>query len=200
MRNKNFPALKAHALDPGAAIARPRQELPERIGLDSPALTAMTDLRRVAPVAAWVKTPVERANAKMIRHGVRLLLVMDDREHLAGLLTANDILGEKPLRHLRRMGGTHADILVGDIMTGVAELETLSLAEVRAARVGNIVASLRQARRHHALVAEPGGQTVCGLFSITQIARQLGLPLRTFDIDRLFAAIAALEAEALAPA
>ncbi|BBL76879.1 CBS domain-containing protein [Methylomagnum ishizawai] len=193
MTNSKFPPLRARILDPGSAIARPSQELPERLGFDSPALSAMTDLRQVPAITAWINTPMEQANAKMIRHGVRLLLVLDDQDRLAGLLTANDILGEKPLRHLRRMGGTHADIRVGDIMTGLAEVETLNLAEVRAAQVGHIVASLRQARRHHALVAETTGRSVCGVFSITQIARQLGLPLRTFDIDRLFAAIAALE-------
>jgi CBS-domain-containing membrane protein len=194
--HKLYTPLRAAPLVEGAAFARPRQTLPERVRLDSPALNAMTDLRQVSAVTVWAKTSMDQANAKMIRHGVRLLLVLDDQERVAGLLTASDILGEKPFHYLLRMGGTHADIQVGDIMTELRDLETLDLDEVRGAQVGQVVATLGKSGRHHALVAEDAGRTLRGLFSITQIARQLGVPLRTFDIPQLFAAIEALAAEA----
>ena len=49
------------------------------------------------------------------------------------------------------------------------------------AEVGHIVATLKAAGRQHALVAESGpdgtAQTVRGIFSLSQIARQLGVTI-----------------------
>jgi len=60
---------------------------------------------------------LEVANSTMIRYGVRALIVLNSNDQVAGLLTASDILGEKQMRFLQNMGGTHADIMVRDIMT-----------------------------------------------------------------------------------
>ena len=138
---------------------------------------------------------MDKANAKMIRYGVRMLLVLDDNEQLAGLLTATDVLGEKPMRFLQNMGGTHADIMVRDIMTTQRELEVMKIDDVQHAKVGQIVATLKKSHRQHALVAAEGAdgrQTLCGMFSITQIARQLGAQVQSFELARTFAEIEAV--------
>jgi CBS-domain-containing membrane protein len=176
-----------------SSFARPGQTLPERVSLESSAMDVMTNLRKVGVVTVRAKTQMDRANAKMIRYGVRTLLVLDDSEKVAGLITANDILGEKPMRHLQEVGGTHSDILVSDVMTSVSELEVIRLADVMAAKVGHIVATLKAAGRQHAVVVDEdasGNQVVCGLFSATQIARQLGISLQGyFEVARTFAEI-----------
>lgn len=175
---KEHPPLKAHPFKPGTTFARPMQVLPERVTLDDSALNVMTDLRRVSVVNVRAQTSMDKANAKMIRYGVRMLLVLDDADKVVGLVTATDILGEKPMLFLQDMGGTHADIMVRDIMTLQREIEVLKLQDVQGAKVGHIVATLKQAGRQHAIVVEEGSdgnQIVCGLFSSTQIARQLGV-------------------------
>ena len=138
---------------------------------------------------------MDKANAKMIHYGVRMLLVLDDADKVVGLITATDILGEKPIRFLENMGGTHADILVRDVMTPQRELEVLKMQDVMNAKVGHIAATLKQAGRQHAIVVEEsddGGQAIRGLFSATQIARQLGVQTQTTDITQTFAKIEAL--------
>ena len=195
MMSQEYSALKHSPLRAGAGFVRPQQQLPGKVGFDDPATAVMTDLNKVSVVSARARTPLEKANERMIRYGVRLLVVLDDNDQVVGLLTANDVLGEKPVRFLQTMGGTHADIQVRDIMTPQREIEVLAIEEVRRAKVGQIVASLRQAGRQHALAVEEdreGCQALCGLFSITQIARQLGVPTQSFDIKRLFADIDAL--------
>jgi len=192
---KEYEALQASPLKTGANFVRPVQSLPERIKLSSPATDAMTDFNKVSVVSVRAKTAMDKANAKMIRYGVRLLLVLDDTDQVVGLLTAADVLGEKPMRFLQNMGGTHADIMVRDIMTTQRELEVLSIADVKTASVGNIVAFLKKSGRQHALVVAEGAdgkQAVCGLFSITQIARQLGAQTQTFELARTFAEIEAV--------
>ncbi len=174
---KEYHPLKAHPFKPSATFARPTQVLPERVTLEDSALSVMTDLRRVSVVNVRAKTPMDKANDRMIRYGVRMLLVLDDADRVVGLLTATDILGEKPMLFLKDMGGTHADIMVRDIMTLQREIEVLKLQDVQGAKVGHITATLKQAGRQHAIVVEEssdGNQIVCGLFSSTQIARQLG--------------------------
>jgi CBS-domain-containing membrane protein len=192
---KEYDPLPVIRLKAGSSFVRPFQTLPELVKLGDPAVSVMTDLSKVSVVSVRAKTSMDKANAKMIRYGVRLLLVLDDNDQVAGLLTASDILGEKPMRYLQNMGGTHADIMVRDIMTTQRELEALKIEDVKNARVGEIVASLKKSHRQHALVVSEspdGKQSVCGLFSITQIARQLGAQIQSFELARTFAEIEAV--------
>lgn len=192
---KEYAPLQSHPLKTGSTFSRPAQVLPERVKLSDPATDVMTDLYKVSLVSVRANTTMDGANAKMIRNGVRMLLVLDDNEQLVGLLTATDVLGEKPMRFLQNMGGTHSDILVRDIMSTQRELEVMKIEDVQHAKVGHIVASLKKSHRQHALVVAEGAdgrQTVCGLFSITQIARQLGAQVQRFELASTFAEIEAV--------
>ena len=75
---------------------RPTQSFQEQVSINDPAVLVMTDLSKVSLIVARPFASMETANAKMIRYGVRTLLVLDTNDHVAGILTANDILGEKP--------------------------------------------------------------------------------------------------------
>lgn len=192
---KEYSALQSSLLKGGSSFVRPVQKLPERVKLSDPATSVMTDLNKVSVVSVRAKTSMDKANAKMIRYGVRTLLVLDDNDQVAGLLTASDVLGEKPMHFLQHMGGTHADILVRDIMTTQRELDVLKIEDVLNAQVGQIVASLKKSHRQHVLVVAEGAdgkQAVCGLFSITQIARQLGAQVHSFELAHTFAEIEAV--------
>jgi CBS domain-containing protein len=177
---REFEILKSYSLKTESSYARPVQVLPERIKLDDPAILALTDFNKVSLVIARPTLLLEVANSKMIRYGVRSLIVLNSNDHVAGLLTASDILGEKQMRFLQNMGGTHADIMVRDVMTPQHELEFMKIEDVQNACVGQIVATLKKAGRQHGLVVSDGAdgkQTVCGIFSLTQIAKLLGAPL-----------------------
>jgi len=86
----------------------------------------------------------------------------------------------------------HGRTLVRDIMTPQERLEVLDMADLRTARVGHIEATLKKAGRQHALVVERdtgGKQWVRGLYSLTQIARQLGVVIQTSAVARTFSEI-----------
>ncbi len=193
-----YNPLASVPLKTGSSFVRPTQALPERVKLSDQATDVMTDLTKVSVVSVRAKTSMDKANAKMIKYGVRMLLVLDDNEQIAGLITASDVLGEKPMRFLQNMGGTHADIMVRDIMTTQREMEVLNIEDVRKAKVGDIVLTLKAAHRQHSLVASTspdGMQKVCGLFSITQIARQLGAQVQSFELASTFSEIEAVIAQ-----
>ena len=194
MTNRDYHALSAHRLQAGARHHRPGQDA-ERVRIDSPALAVMTDLKRIPAATVDVEAPVDAANRFMIRRGVRLLLVTDDERRVLGLITANDILGEKPVQFALERGIKRQEILVRDIMIPCERLEVLRYADLVQAEVGHIVATLRRAGRQHALVADMGDdgktETVRGIFSTTHIARQLGVAIDTTEVAQNFAEIGA---------
>jgi len=179
-------------LQPGVGFAQPTQAVPEEVTLDDPATSVMTDLARVTAVIILPGDSVDEAHRRMIQRGVRLLLVVDQDRKVVGLITATDILGEKPVLAASERGLRREEVLVRDVMTPQERLEVLSMADVRAAKVGHIVATLKKAGRLHAVVVDhdaKGRQVVRGLYSATQIARQLGAAIQTSEIARTFSEI-----------
>jgi CBS-domain-containing membrane protein len=152
----------------------------------------MTDLSKVAAVVIEPSALVNAANEYMIARAVRSLFVTAPDGHLVGLITTTDVLGERPVRVMHSRGISRNELLVSDVMTPVESIVAMRIEDVRAAKVGHIVASLKQAGRHHELVAEKlaGGKTcIRGMFSASQIARQLGVPLEITELARTFAEI-----------
>jgi CBS-domain-containing membrane protein len=188
---RDYPPLPEYRLQPGSSYRHPTQVLPERVTLESPAVDSMTDLRQVTAVTIEPHATIEEANQKMIEHGVRLLLVVNRSNVVLGLITATDILGEKPMQMVQDRGTRRSEMLVQDIMVPHDRLEVMLLEDVLAAKVGNIVSNLKKAGRQHALVADMNDskQAIRGLFSASQIARQLGVPLQPTEVARTFAEI-----------
>jgi len=186
---REYSALNFAPLAAGARLSQP--QAPGRVTLDDPAFAVMTDLREVAAATTTPREGVDRAHAFMIRRGVRLLFVLGEDGLLKGVVTATDLLGEKPIRHMQSHGISPAELVVADLMTPASMLEALALQDVAQMRVGHILASLRQVRRQHVMVADEGGRVVRGLFSASQVARQLGVQLQTYEVAQTFADIEA---------
>jgi CBS domain-containing protein len=174
-----YNSLPLHRLDRGIRHARPKQQLPRRITADDPALSVMTDLCQVTAVTTELSTPLSKGLDIMIKRGVRILLVCDADDNILGLLTSRDVDGEKANRILAKTGGAPKDLLVSDVMTLRTKLEVLMMEDVLGARVGDIIATLRQVDRQHALVVDTDPETdipaVRGIFSLSEIGVRLGL-------------------------
>jgi len=186
---RTYSPLTLSLISPGARIVEPPQ--PERVSLDDPAFAVMTDLREVRAATTTPSELMSRAHAQMIQRGVRLLFVLDREGGVVGVITATDLLGEKPMRFMQARGVSHAEILVEDIMTPASMLEAMSILDVAQMRVGHIVATLKSVGRKHLMVSEEGGRRVRGLFSASQVARQLGIEVQTFEVARSFAEVEA---------
>ena len=185
---REYSPLPLAPLAAGARMCEP--QLP-RVSLDDLAISVMTDLREVPAATTTPEEPIDEAHRVMMRRGVRLLFVLDGEGAVQGVITATDLLGEKPLRFMRERGVSHAEVRVADIMTPAASLEALAFQDIASMRVGHVVATLRAVRRQHVMVSEDGGRRVRGLFSVSRIARQLGVELSTTEVARTFADIEA---------
>ncbi len=173
-----FATMSHIRLKPGTRFERP-PELPRLVHLDSPAFEVMTDFRVVHAVTIAPEASIDEALEKMKVRGVRLLLVTAEDDTLVGLITAKDIQGEKPVKIAQESRIPRSAITVEAVMTPQNSIEVLNMLSVRNAQVGHIVATLQQLARQHVLVVEvdPGTkqQTVRGIFSTSQISKQLGV-------------------------
>jgi CBS domain-containing protein len=174
--DREYDPLPIRELDPGAGLRRPTHAQAARVTPDSPALQVMTDLARTSPATIRPQAPLSGANQFMITRGVRLLLVVDEHDAILGLITATDLLGERPMQVATGRGLRRDELSVADVMTPAAQVEVLALADVERSRVGHVLETLRRLGRQHALVVD-AERMVRGIFSISQIARQLGIAL-----------------------
>jgi signal-transduction protein with cAMP-binding, CBS, and nucleotidyltransferase domain len=190
---RNYSPLPLLPLPANAGYAQPSQLAPDRVQLDSPAADAMTDLTHGTAVIVLAGDTVDEAHRRMVQRGVRLLLVVDQDRKVLGVITANDVSGEKPVQIAVQQGLHRDEVLVRNVMQPCASLRVLDLDQVRVAKVGHIVATLKQLGRQHALVVERSATTVRlrGIFSTTQIVRQLGMTIQTDAVANTFAEIEA---------
>lgn len=188
-RGAPYQPLGISTLPAGTGYARPFFHVQNPVTVSSSALEVMTDLRFIPAATVSAELDIESTSQKMIARGVRALLVVNVLQDVIGIVTSRDLLADRPA----------STAVVRDIMTGAEHIEVLFLSDVQRARVGDIVETLKDSGRQHALVVEEqsssGERLVCGIFSATQIARQLGIPSGrhvlsdTFaDIDRTMAA------------
>ena len=185
---QTYTRLPARNLDKSAGLLRPACILPERVGLENPALDVMTDFRRLTAFIATPGDTIKQAEERMIRRKVRLLFVMDSQDRVAGLITSTDIHGEKPVQVVQSRGIRRDEVLVADIMTPVERLEAVDYDDIAHARVGHVLETLKARGRQHALVIEhtEGRQMVRGLLSLSQLCKQLGVTVETTEVADTF--------------
>lgn len=189
-----YAPIPSRLMRAGTLVRQPVVEAAARVDADDPATAVMTDLRLVPAVLVDPSVDIEAALRIMVRRNVRSLFVVSVDNEVLGLVTATDLLGEKPMQHLARYGGERSDIRVRDLMTPRARLEVLPMADIERARVGHVAATLKLAGRQHAMVVEEdrhGHEVVRGVFSASQIERQLGEPVSGGLPARSFAEIEA---------
>ena len=164
------------SLKSGATYTSPAQP-PDWVRLDDPAMGVFTDFQRVMPRTVEPRVLIDTALEQMKKQGVRLLLVTAEDDTIAGLVTARDIQGEKPIQLIEERRVSRAELTVGEIMTPQSDIPVLNMVSVEEARVGHILATLHELERQHILVVEvdeeSGRQCVRGLFSTSQIQKQM---------------------------
>ena len=180
-----YPALDFESMPIGAGYARPDQQFTSGLNPDSPALKAMTDLRQVTALTVERTNTLAATRERMKKLGVRMLLVTGATGAVMGVVTVTDLDSGRPEKIAAKSGEQPDELLVQDIMTLRGRIEVLPLEAVENASVGQVLSSLRQARRRHALVLNRDGTNhaseICGIFSLTRLCGQVGLDIKPGD-------------------
>src|SRR5258708_241435 len=132
-RGGDFQPLPLRERGANAGSRRPIQPQSARVSAESPAAQVMTDLTRVAPATIRPQAPLAGANQFMITRGVRLLLVTDDHENVLSVITATDILSDRPMRAAIDRGMRRDELTVGAVMTGADQVQGIAYPHLDAA-------------------------------------------------------------------
>jgi CBS domain-containing protein len=147
---------------------------------DDPALSVMTDFRERASVTVSEAASVDTALGHMKHNGVRCAFAVDEARHVVvGLITAYDIVGEKPMLHLQHPRNRRHDVLVRDIMQDVDEWRVVDIKQIEQATVRAVAHLFDEARVTHIPVMEMGSRgepRLRGLLSGARVKRLLSRP------------------------
>jgi hypothetical protein len=186
-----FQPLRSQSLPVGTLLTRTSRDKAKHITRESSAFAVMTDFNHVRPFSVTTTATINQINQKMIACGLRLLFVSENNNALLlGLVTYNDLFGNKPVRYLQEHGGSHNEILAADIMTPLNALKALSQSDVAKARVGDIVETIESSDRQHVLVVDDSGDgvpVISGLFSSKDLERKLGIKIEITPRANTFA-------------
>ena len=193
MPDTRFKPLPWTRLQRGVPCYLPRAAARPSVDIHSPALAVMTDFQRQPPITVSRDTSLEDANKLMAVSQGHYLLVADEQRHLLGIVTEAGTRGHRPLAAAHRLGVKPAELVVGDVMISKHDdAEVMHLRDVGAARVGNVLAALRELGAPFCLVVdhdEEDHHVLCGVFSLSQIDRQLGLTSPSEEIAQTFSQV-----------
>jgi CBS-domain-containing membrane protein len=142
-----------------------------------PALTVMTDFRERSSVTVATTDTVKAALEHMKHAGVRCAFVTASGARVVGIVTAYDILGEKPTLHGRVSGVSASEVQVRDIMTPTSHWQVVDMRQLEQATVADVHQLFQDSQLTHITVmesAEGAPPRLRGLFSAAKVKRLLG--------------------------
>lgn len=165
--------------------------IPTDISLGTPAIEFFTDFNVINPLTIELSELAIEAKKIMIKTHVRLKFVIDDNDHLVGVISSDD-LAERKIMQKVAAGAKREEVLVSDLMVPKKNLLALDLNEVKKSRISDIIDLLKNHRQQHCLVIDQETQKVRGLFSSSDISRKLKLPIDIQEESNFFRVFSAV--------
>src|SRR5262245_35899043 len=110
--------------------------LPEATYITAPALSIMVDFKYHNPPVIDADRFINDAAAEMKTHNLPFLLVVDDEKKVLGVLTSEDVLGEKPVKITQERRISRNEIEVNMVMIPAKDLLAINIDDLQHARVG----------------------------------------------------------------
>jgi CBS-domain-containing membrane protein len=137
----------------------------------------MTDFRERPSVTIAETATIDTALEHMKHNGVRCAFAIDEARHaVVGLITAYDIMSEKPMRHMQSMASPRREVQVRDIMHGVSDWQVLDIRDIEQVTVESVSRLFDATELTHIPVmetSEGGEQRLRGLLSGAKLRRLL---------------------------
>ena len=180
-----YKSVPFQSLPVGATYSRPVFERPKGLTADSPAVEAMTDLRRVTALTVERTNTLSATRERMKKLGVRMLLVTGATGAVMGIITITDLESGRAETIASKTGEEPSMLQVQDVMTLDGHIEVITLDAIEKAKVGDILSSFDETGRRHALVlcseTDRGHDEICGIFSLTVTCELIGLSVEPGD-------------------
>jgi hypothetical protein len=174
--SKNFHAISNFTLKLTCACMQP-PALPEVTHIHDPALSVLVDFKYHTPPLISAHKSLEEAAMEMRIYHLPVLLVADSEKNVIGVLTSEDILGEKPVKISQEKRIPRSEIEVEMVMLPFSHLIAIESEDLTHAKVGHIIQTFRESKQHILLVIKTDPETripkLRGVFSASLISRQL---------------------------
>jgi CBS domain containing-hemolysin-like protein len=166
---------------PGLKLGAPGGD-PWLVSRADSAHSVMTDFHERSAVVVPAESPIDSALEHLKHTGVRSAFVISsDKQHVRGMITAYDIQGDKPIRHLQSVDGNHRsysrdDVLVQDIMETIEEWQVADMKDIERSSIEMVLKLFKETGRTHIAVIEKSdehGARLRGMFSAAKIMRLL---------------------------
>lgn len=173
---KQFHAVQTFKLHSHCTYMQP-PELPEVTHIHDSAMTIMVDFKYHTPPTISAHKSLDEAKLEMQIYHLPVLLVADLEKNVVGIITAEDILGEKPVKVSQERRIPRSEIEVEMVMLSFKDIIALNFDDITHLKVGHVIQTLRETKQHDLLVIKvdphTGTQKLRGLFSASIISRQL---------------------------
>jgi CBS-domain-containing membrane protein len=164
---------------PASTLTTPKG-IPEVIHVDDPALENMYDFSCYNPLMLLPTDSITDAEMVMKVTDLRIIFIVDHLKNVLGILSSEELQGTKPYQIMQDRRIKRSEILCKSIMTPCEQILAFDIAELQHVKVGHIMTTLQEAKKHFALVIDVdnlGNTTIIGLFSFTQICKSMGIEL-----------------------
>ncbi|GHC20825.1 CBS domain-containing protein [Aidingimonas halophila] len=172
-------------------IRRPTTTL--HLTTDSPARDILTDFTISPALTIPANTPTRYAQEIMKSGGVRLLLVVDSAGDCCGVVTSRDLIGGRRVTQaMHRFDIPRDEVTISMIQTPSDKLHGLSLPQLDAMTIGDLIETLQTHGDQHLLIIERDStneQYLRGLVSAADIGRALDIELSQPPEAQTFAEI-----------
>jgi hypothetical protein len=141
---------------PTSHLARPprKPEIHSHATLSDRALSVFTDLRYSAIVTADHLDPLAATAELLMRSGVHMGFVTDVHGRIVGMVSAEQLSGERPLQRALAAHVHHSELTLEDLMTPLTDWAVVDAGELAHARVGDVVATLHATGQRYLFVTE----------------------------------------------
>jgi len=161
-------SLNVYALEATLDLAKPDEV---DVDLDSPALSLFTDFRHDRPQFVESHTPISTAAEDMRHKHVGIELVVDDEQHLIGLIELAELSG--PAVMVKAYSGYDPKLLeVRDMMLPRKDLVALDFKQLEHATVADVLKALSGYQKEFCLVIDHDKKCICGLLNIGDVVRK----------------------------
>ncbi len=169
---QKYQKLPLNYLPIAATLCQPELQI-EKTSLDSQAVSVMTDFDQDTAITITAAETLSDAEQQMKFQGVKFLFVTDNDNYIIGVVSYDDISGEHIEQVKLETGLALTELCIIDVMKSVDDIVTLSMNDVFSSKVGDILLTLETKKHLLVLEQNEGIKKIRGLFSISQINKQL---------------------------
>lgn len=146
------------------------------ITLNDSALEVFTDFNKYKPLVIDASTSAVDAHRLMQQTHVRLKFVVDQNNHFIGVVSLDDLSNQELIKKLSD-GFNRDELTVADFMRTKSQLRAFDYDELVQAKISDLIEALKGSGQQHCLVVDRIRYRIRGIFSASDLARKLRLPV-----------------------